>query len=117
METSLGIPITQNLEASLSNLNRYDGSHVNTLGVNYKKYIDNIFTKNKSLDTRGTFSFDANIDSDNNKYAGFQIAFPLSGQKTKDMEGIDFNYEVLSPQEKKLKEFEELENTMFFDGK
>ena len=117
LETSLGIPITQNLEASLSNLNRYDGSHVNTLGVNYKKYIDNIFTKNKSLDTRGTFSFDANIDSDNNKYAGFQIAFPLSGKKTKDMEGIDFNYEVLSPQEKKLKEFEELENTMFFDGK
>ena len=33
------------------------------------------------------------------------------------MEGIDFDYEVLSPQEKKLKEFEELENTMFFDGK
>jgi len=116
-ETSLGIPITQNLEASLSNLNRYDGSHVNTLGVNYKKYIDNIFTKNKTLDTRGTFSFDANIDSDNNKYAGFQIAFPLSGKKTKDMQGIYFDNEILSPDEERLRKRLEDENTMFFRNK
>jgi len=99
-ETSLGIPITQNLEASLSNLNRYDGSHVNTLGVNYKKYIDNIFTKNKSLDTRGTFSFDANIDSDNNKYAGFEVAFPLGGKKTRNMEGINFNNYTIQPSQR-----------------
>ena len=36
--TTLGIPITQNLEASVSSLSG-DGMNTNRLGVNYKKYI------------------------------------------------------------------------------
>ena len=116
--TTLGIPITKNLQASLSNVSG-DGMNTNRLGVNYKKYIDNIFTKNKSLDTRGTFNFGANIDSDNNKYAGFEIAFPLGGNKTNNMQGINFDNEFLTPYDQKIKDLEELNEgkTMFFDGK
>ncbi len=116
--TTLGIPITQNLEASVSSLSG-DGMNTNRLGVNYKKYIDNIFTKNKSLDTRGTFNFGANIDSDNNKYAGFEIAFPLGKNKTNNMQGINFDNEFLTPYDQKIKELEELNEgkTMLFDGK
>ena len=114
--TSLGLPFTKNLLASVSNVSG-DGINTNTLGINYKKYIDNIFTKNKSLDNRGTFTFDANIDSDKNRYAGIEFRFPLGGNKTENMQGINFDTEILSPYEKELKKQEELKNTMFFDGK
>ena len=117
LQSSIGLPITKNLEASLSNRSSSDGTNTNQLGVNYKKYINNIFTKNRTKDNRGIVSFDANIDSDKNRFAGINFSFPLGNNTTNNIGNMNFDDMYLSRDEKERLERKKLENTMFYNGK
>ena len=65
-------------------------------------FIDNIFTKNKSLDNRGTFTFDANIDSDKNRYAG---TIDLIGVMNKNIILVDYKSSYRKKTQEEIDEY------------